>query len=87
MRGRRILEIHSARRQNIVNAAAIVTLAIGERLLLNWQKYSERTGRRTRKYGYDLIVVKQPLHHSSRAESRSRVWLKCLVLSQDFSNG
>ena len=61
---------------------ALVTLAVGKsyesifdtycRPL--WSQYAE-------KYQFDLIVFTQPLDSSSRAQSRSPAWQKCLILS------
>ena len=61
---------------------AIVTLAIGrdysERFeqvcRKNWTAYAER-------HGFDVIVFKEPLDASVRAQRRSPAWQKCLVLS------
>ena len=60
---------------------AIVTLAIGaayderfERFCRpNWAAYAER-------HGFDLIVIKDPLDVSERAQTRSPAWQKCLIL-------
>jgi hypothetical protein len=60
---------------------ALVTLAIGEdyatrfeRLCRkNWVAYAER-------HSFDLVVFKQPLDDSPRAQGRSPAWQKCLVL-------
>jgi hypothetical protein len=64
-----------------VTRNAIVTLAIGpvyaerfEQLCRrNWTAYAER-------HGFDLVVIKQPLDESERAQRRSPAWQKCLVL-------
>jgi hypothetical protein len=66
---------------------AIVTLAIGrkyERMFdkycrKNWQEYCD-------KFGYDLIVITEPLDKSERASRRSPSWQKLLILSQDWSS-
>ncbi len=68
------------------NRKAIVTLAIGEKYLdewqrvcaANWQKYAD-------KHGYDIICIDKPLDDSERARGRSPAWQKCLILSQDFA--
>jgi hypothetical protein len=68
------------------NDKAIVTLALGDNYLKQWEKscksnwsaYADR-------HGYDLICIDQPLDNSDRAKGRSPAWQKCLVLSQDFS--
>lgn len=65
---------------------AIVTLTIGaeyERLFdvycrFNWEKYCD-------KYGYDLIIINNPLDNSLRAAKRSPAWQKLLILSQEWS--
>ena len=65
---------------------AIVTLAIGKRYVdmfddlcrKEWQKYCE-------KYGFDLIVIKEPLDRSERAQKRSPSWQKLLICSQEWS--
>jgi len=66
---------------------AIVTLAIGEKYQLmfeefcrqNWEAYAK-------KYGYDLIVLTDPLDNTRRASERSPSWQKLLILSQEWSN-
>jgi hypothetical protein len=66
---------------------AIVTLAIGEKYLTsfhnichkNWDVYCD-------KFGYDLIVLIDPLDCSKRANDRSPAWQKLLILSQPWSN-
>src|SRR5262245_45660812 len=68
--------------REIMNRAALVTLAIGadydrrcEQLCRpNWMAYAQR-------HGFDLIVFKQPLDDTARARSRSPAWQKCLILS------
>jgi hypothetical protein len=65
----------------MVTKAAIVTLAIGaafaerfEQLCRrNWALYAEH-------HGLDLVVIKQPLDSSERAQRRSPAWQKCLIL-------
>lgn len=65
---------------------AIVTLAIGDSFVdmfdsvckQEWKKYCE-------KYGFDLIVIKQPLDMSKRAQERSPAWQKLLICSQEWS--
>ena len=60
---------------------AIVTLAIGaayaerfEQLCRrNWAVYADR-------HGFNLIVIKEPLDTSERAQKRSPAWQKCLTL-------
>lgn len=60
---------------------AIVTLAIGadyaERFerhcRANWTTY-------TRRHGFELVVITDPLDTSERARSRSPAWQKCLIL-------
>ncbi len=65
---------------------AIVVLAIGEEYLAYWRQYCEHSCRAyAGKFNYDLIVVREPLDASPRAQARSAAWQKCLVLSQDFS--
>ncbi|HXI99808.1 MAG TPA: hypothetical protein VNH44_01210, partial [Micropepsaceae bacterium] len=59
---------------------AIVTLAIGaayaerfEQLCRrNWAVYADR-------HGFNLIVIKEPLDTSERAQKRSPAWQKCLT--------
>ncbi|MFD2515635.1 hypothetical protein ACFSRY_17305 [Pontibacter locisalis] len=65
---------------------AVVTLAIGEKYERmfedyckdNWQQYCDR-------FGYELIVITEPLDSSARANLRSPAWQKLLILSQDWS--
>ncbi len=69
------------------NSTAIVTLAIGQPHLANWQRYCEANWRRyAASHHLDLIVVTQPLDSSPRGLSRSLAWQKCLVLSQEFAS-
>src|SRR5687767_1985790 len=69
-----------------MNENAIVTLAIGEPYLSNWQKYcaahwQEYAG----KHQFDLIVLTEPLDRSPVALARSPSWQKCLIWGQDFA--
>jgi hypothetical protein len=69
-----------------MNRAAIVTLVVGDRYFLDWQKYSEPSWRAyAQKHQLDLIVLKDPLDRSPRAAARSPAWQKCLIPSQPFA--
>ena len=69
-----------------MNRAALVTLAIGQPYLANWQKYCAANWQAySQKHRFDLHVITEPLDHSPLAASRSPAWQKCLVLSQDFA--
>jgi hypothetical protein len=65
---------------------AIVTLAIGTKYVkmfdeicrAGWEDYAGR-------FGYDVIVIKEPLDTSERAMARSPAWQKLLILSQPWS--
>lgn len=65
---------------------AMVTITIGSQYKQmferhcapNWKQYCDR-------FGYDLIVIDEPLDRSERAEKRSPAWQKLLILSQDWS--
>ena len=67
---------------------AIVTLAIGAEYAdrferhcrENWAAYAHR-------HGFDLIVIKEPLDTSMRAQSRSPAWQKCLILGAPQTAG
>jgi hypothetical protein len=66
------------------NQKAIVSIAIGDKYLVNWKRYCEPNWRGyANKNGFDLICFEQPLDHSERAGKRSPAWQKCLILSQD----
>jgi len=64
-----------------VSRKAIVTLAVGpgygERFdqlcRRNWAIYAER-------HGFDIVVIREPLDISARAQRRSPAWQKCLIL-------
>jgi len=69
-----------------MNDTALVTLAIGQRHLLNWKKYCEAGWRAyAHKHQMDVIVVSEPLDQSEQAQVRSPSWQKCLVLSQPWA--
>jgi hypothetical protein len=69
------------------HSKAIVTLAIGEKYLRQWEKLCKPNwSAYANKHGYDLICIDQPLDTSERAKKRSPAWQKCLILSQDFSS-
>jgi len=69
------------------NKKAIVTIAIGKKYQKifdlycrdNWQAYCD-------KFGYDLIVLTEPLDLSERSQKRSPSWQKLLILSQEWSS-
>lgn len=68
------------------NSTALVTLAIGENYLNQWEKLCRKNWEQyANKYGYDIICIDTPLDNSERAQKRSPAWQKCLVLSQNFS--
>jgi hypothetical protein len=64
-----------------MNRNALVTLAIGADYAgrfenfcrKNWAQYAER-------HGFDIVVLKEPLDNTPRAQSRSPAWQKCLIL-------
>ena len=69
-----------------MNENAIVTLAIGEPYLSNWQKYcAAHWHEYAEKHNFDLIVLTEPLDHSPVALARSPSWQKCLIWGQDFA--
>lgn len=78
--------LRSRNEREYMNNKAIVTLAIGQRYVdmfdllcrNEWQRYCD-------KYGFDLIVIKEPLDSSERAQSRSPAWQKLLICSQEWS--
>jgi len=65
---------------------ALVTLTIGPyfqdafRQIAepSWREYAER-------FGYELIVIANPLDNSARAQQRSPAWQKCLVASEPWA--
>ncbi|MET0275172.1 MAG: hypothetical protein ABW360_19465 [Phenylobacterium sp.] len=65
---------------------AIVTLVVGEEYAriwkvmceASWQAYAER-------WGYDLLVITEPLDASPRGMERSFAWQKLLILDQPWS--
>ncbi len=64
-----------------MNLAAIVTLAIGESRLADWNRYCAATWQAyANRHHLDLIVIDKPFEKSDR----SPAWQKCLVLSQPF---
>jgi hypothetical protein len=66
------------------NQQAIVSIAIGDKYLVNWKRYCEANWRSyANKNGFDLICFEQPLDKSERASKRSPAWQKCLILSQE----
>jgi hypothetical protein len=66
--------------------AAIVTLAIGEPYLSNWQKFCEAHWRTyAARHQFDLFVITEPFDRSASALSRSPAWQKCLVWGQAFA--
>lgn len=66
---------------------AIVTLAVGDRYLKMFEKYCRKNWQiYADKFGYDLIIITEPLDNSERAKLRSPSWQKLLILSQDWSN-
>lgn len=63
---------------------ALVTLAIGKRYENNFNNYCRATwSSYSKKNGFDLIVITNPLDDSALANSRSPAWQKCLVLSHE----
>jgi hypothetical protein len=65
---------------------AIVTLALGEKYVAMFEKMCrDEWENYCVKFGFDLIVIKQPLDISDRAIKRSPAWQKLLILSQDWS--
>lgn len=70
-----------------MSETAIVTLAIGEPFLSNWQTYCSAHWREyAEKHGFDLIVITEPLDRSPLACSRSPSWQKCLIWGQEFAS-
>ena len=68
------------------NAAAIVTLVIGERYQSLWRRYSRsRWLSYAARHELDVIALDQPLDNSRRALERSPAWQKLLILNQDFA--
>ncbi|CAK0769255.1 conserved hypothetical protein [Gammaproteobacteria bacterium] len=65
---------------------AIVTLLIGNSYLSDWMRVAQKSWERyASAYGYDLIVISEPLDDSLISKSRSPAWQKCLILSQPWS--
>ncbi len=61
---------------------AIATLAIGDKYLRNFNRYCRKLwSAYASKYGFDLIVITEPLDSGQRARSRNPAWQKCLILS------
>jgi len=66
------------------NRKAIVTLAIGQEYVDNWQKYCCPSWEKyAAKYDFDLICLQRPLDTSLRAKQRSPAWQKCLIFGQE----
>ncbi|MCP4438511.1 MAG: hypothetical protein GY810_06160 [Aureispira sp.] len=61
----------------------LVTLAVGEQFLLDWQQWLKSGWEiYAKKHGYDIVVFTEVLDNSSRAQQRSISWQKCLILNQ-----
>lgn len=70
----------------MANSKAIVTLALGQKYLKEWQNFCQANWQYyAEKHGYDIICIENPLDISERAGKRSPSWQKCLILSQDWS--
>jgi hypothetical protein len=64
-----------------VATQAIVTLAIGTDYAERFERYCRATwSAYVKRHGFDLVVITEPLDTSTRAQSRSPAWQKCLVL-------
>lgn len=61
---------------------ALVTLAVGASYEAMFEKYCRPLwSQYADRYQFDIIVITQPLDTSSRSQSRSPSWQKCLILS------
>lgn len=66
---------------------AIVTIAIGDKYIHTFSEYCYKSwDAYCTKFGYDLILICDPLDESDRASKRSASWQKLLILSQEWSN-
>lgn len=62
---------------------AIVTLTIGKKYIRNFRRFCDGPWKAyAQKHSLDLIVLTDSLDSTSRAQSRSPAWQKCLILSQ-----
>lgn len=65
---------------------AIVTLAIGPYFQDLFRRVAEPSWRRyADRFGYDLIVIQNPLDNSKRAADRSPAWQKCIVALEPWA--
>jgi hypothetical protein len=66
-----------------MNTRALVTLAVGEGYTERFEKLCRRNWTAyAKRHELDLVVFKQPLDTSARAQARSPAWQKCLILSR-----
>jgi hypothetical protein len=70
-----------------MNDRALVTLAIGQPCLANWQKYCEPNWQAyAHRHHLDLIVITQPLIQTTTGQPERPIpWQKCLIPSQPFA--
>jgi hypothetical protein len=69
------------------NKAAIVTIAIGERFVANWQRLSlDAAVNYGVKYGFDVVLITYHLDDSEYGMKRSASWQRLLVLDQPWSD-
>jgi hypothetical protein len=65
---------------------AIVTIVIGDDYQYVWRVLSQDSWEKYgKKFGYDIIVIKEALDSSERARGRSPAWQKLLILNQEWS--
>jgi hypothetical protein len=63
---------------------AIATLLVGSEFQHRWEiQCSDNWRQYSKTFGHDLILVNEPLDRSSRAQSRSPSWQKCLLFEQE----
>lgn len=67
-----------------MNTKALVTIAMGDDHIRNWRTYCLPSWEKYAiQYGYDIVVIDQPIEPSLLTEARPVHWQKCFILEHD----
>lgn len=67
-----------------MNRKALVTIAIGEKYVREWEKYVRPTWEKyAARHGYDIIPIFEPIRPEFMSAARPAHWQKCFVLGHE----
>ena len=63
-----------------MNKTALVTLVVGDKYKLNWEKFSKKSFEDySKKHNFDFVLIESEIDSSTQAKNKSLAWQKLLI--------